>query len=132
MSWSDWPFERVALLFVGIAFAVVWVQVSLFHWGGAFHELPMWGPVLYAPVLALAGIVFAITMSGALATVGYVIFGIGLVEGLAGVYFHLHGVGEHVLGYTTRNFIAGPPVMLPLTFAALSAFGGIALYWAVR
>lgn len=131
MPWEGWPFERFVLLFVGAAFAVIWVQVTLFHWGGAFHRWQMWAPVLFGPLLAVTGIVLGIWLTPALAVLGYLLFGIGAVAGLIGTYYHFRAIGYYVLGYTIRNFIEGPPPMLPITFAAMSALGILAIVWAV-
>ncbi len=131
MSWEGWPFERVALLFTGVAYVAIWIQVALFHWGGAFHRWQMWIPVLFAPILGIIGLVLGLVITPALATLGYVLFGVGVLGGLLGTYYHFSAIGHYVLGYTTRNFIAGPPPTLPIVFAALSAFGILAIAWAM-
>lgn len=130
MPWEGWPFERVALLFTGLAFGMISVQVFLLHLGGAFHKWQMWVPVLYGPVLALVGIGLTVTMSREAANVGLVLFSIGLLGGIAGSYYHLRAIGHYIMGYTLRNYVAGPPPMLPMMFAAMSLFGMIAVLWA--
>jgi len=130
MPWEGWPFERVALLFTGLAFFMMWIQVGLLHWGGAFHRWQMWIPVLYSPVLGIVGLGLTATLTRETVTAGFAFFGIGLLVGTAGTYYHLKTIGRYVLGYNVRNFIAGPPSMLPMMYAAMSAFGVLALYWA--
>ncbi|MNW22307.1 hypothetical protein D3C71_2237120 [compost metagenome] len=53
----------------------------------------------------------------------------GTFIGAVGFYFHFHGVGIRVGGWTMRNFLVGPPVILPVLFIAISALGLIAVYW---
>ncbi len=129
MGWVGWPFARIALLLVGLAYLMLWIQVFLFHLGGAFSKWQMWGPVLYGPVLILTSVLLAIVMNPTLAIIGYIIFGIGLIEGLDGARYHFSAIGHYVLGYRLRNFIEGPPPMLPITYAVLSLFAIVAIAW---
>ncbi len=129
MSWEGWPFERVALLFSGLAFFMMWVQVSLLHWGGAFHKWQMWFPVLYSPFLGIVGLGLTVTLTREAVNAGFILFAIGLFIGVVGTYNHFRAIGRYVLGYTLRNFIVGPPPILPMMYAAMSAFGMLALYW---
>ena len=126
MSWSGWPFERVALLFTGVAFWALWLQVALLHWGGAYHKWQMWVPVGFGPILGVTGIAATLYLSS---TAGMVIFGIGLLIGLVGFFYHIRAIGHYIMGYNLRNFIAGPPPLLPLMYAALSGLGILAIYW---
>lgn len=130
MPWMGWPFERVVLLFTGLAFVMIWLQVSLLHWGGAFHKWQMWVPVVYGIVLAIVGIGMAISLTPTTVIAGLILFGIGVLGGLAGLYYHLRAIGYYILGHNIRNYIAGPPPVLPAVFAAMSAFGMLAIYWA--
>ncbi|MHB1001402.1 MAG: hypothetical protein ACYC27_19355 [Armatimonadota bacterium] len=130
MNWDGWPFERVALIFIGLAFGIITVQTYLFHKGGAFHRWQMWIPVLFGPILFLAGIVSGAILNKSIVAVSIILFSIGFLGGLGGTYYHLRAIGNYILGYRLRNFIDGPPPLLPPTFAALSAFGIIATYWA--
>ena len=54
---------------------------------------------------------------------------LGVIEGLFGAYKHFGGVKSHIGGFTLRNFIAGPPAVLPVTYAAVALFGLIVYYW---
>jgi len=51
--WDGWPTDRILILFSALAFALISVQVGLFHYRGNFRHRVMWGPVLSAPLLAL-------------------------------------------------------------------------------
>lgn len=128
-AWDGWDFQRFYLLFVAFAFLVVGLQVLLFHWRAAFRHWTMYGPVLAAPVLAAAGVVAALTREGAIGWIALAVFAVGVVDGLVGVYEHVRGVIGRVGGFTLRNLVAGPPILLPATFAALAVSGGLAVVW---
>ena len=91
------------------------VQVFLFHWRAAFSKRTMYLPVLAAPLLALAAIVAAITREGAIGWIAVAVF----VVGIAG----------RIGGFTPRNLVAGPPPLLPGTFAAIAFSAGLAVVW---
>lgn len=130
MPWDGWHFERVVLLFTAIAFAMFTVQVFLLHLGGAFNRWQMWLPVLYGPVLVIVGLALTFWITPLSATAGMVFFGIGVLVGLGGVYYHFDAIGKYILGHTLRNYVAGPPIVLPIMFAAMSGLGMLAIYWA--
>lgn len=48
-AWDGWPFARLYLLLVAVAFLVVGGQVFLFHWRAAFRSKAMYGPVSPRP-----------------------------------------------------------------------------------
>ena len=126
-DWSGWDFQRFYLFFVAAAFTLLGLQVLLFHLRAAFKKWTMYGPVLLAPVLAAAGVVGGISREGWLGWAVLVVFAFGVVDGLVGVYEHVHGVAERIGGFSLRNLVAGPPVLLPVTFTALAVSGGLAV-----
>jgi hypothetical protein len=128
-AWSGWDFQRFYLLFVAAAFALLGLQVLLFHWRAAFKKWTMYGPVLLAPVLAAAGVVGALSREGWLGWAVLIVFALGVVDGLVGVYEHVRGVVGRIGGFSLRNLVAGPPVLLPVTFTALAVSGGLAVLW---
>ena len=128
-AWEEWDFQRFYLAFVGIAFALLGLQVLLFHWRAAFKKWTMYGPVLLAPVLAAAGLAGAFSREGWLGWAVLVVFAIGVVDGLVGIYEHIHGIAERIGGFTLRNVVAGPPVLLPVMFTALASSGALAVIW---
>lgn len=128
-AWEGWGFQRFYLLFVGAAFLMLGLQVLLFHWRAAFRKWTMYGPVLLAPVLAAAGVAAAITRDGLIGWVALVVFGLGVLDGLVGVFEHLRGIGGRIGGFTLRNLVAGPPPLLPAMFMALAVSGGLAIVW---
>ena len=128
-AWDGWDFQRFYVGFVGIAFALLGLQVLLFHLRAAFKKWTMYGPVLLAPVLAVAGLVGALSREGWLGWAVLAVFALGIVDGLIGIYEHGRGVAERIGGFSLRNLVAGPPVLLPVMFTALAFSGGLAVLW---
>ena len=128
-AWDGWDFQRFYVGFVGVAFALLGLQVLLFHWRAAFKKWTMYGPVLLAPVLAGAGIVGALSRDGWLGWALLTVFALGVVDGLIGIFEHGRGVAERIGGFSLRNLVAGPPVLLPVMFTALAFSGGLAVLW---
>ena len=128
-AWDGWPFARLYLLLVAVAFLVVGGQVFLFHWRAAFRSKAMYGPVVMAPVIAAAGVAAAIARNDVIGWTATAIFFVGFVDGLIGLVLHLSGVAARVGGFTLRNITAGPPFLLPVAFGALALTGGLAVLW---
>jgi|SRR5215207_1258946 len=128
-AWDGWPFARLYLLLVAVAFLVVGGQVFLFHWRAAFRARTMYLPVVAAPLLAGAGVATAIARNDAVGWTAVVIFAVGVLGGLFGEVLHLRGVAARIGGFTLRNLTAGPPPLLPVAFAALALTGGLAVVW---
>ena len=128
-GWSGWDFQRFYLLFVAVAFALLGLQVLLFHWRAAFKKWTMYRPVLLAPVVAAAGVVWPLTRDDWLGWAVVIAFAVGVVDGLVGIYEHAHGIAERIGGFSLRNLVAGPPVLLPVMFTALALSGGLAVVW---
>lgn len=129
MFWSGWPWDRVIILFTGLAFLMIGLQVTLFHYRQNFRAWPMWLPVAAAPVLGVIALVMAFYNLPLLRTVFVILLGIGALAGIGGFVLHFEGVGERVDGYRINNFLVGPPITLPLMVTAMSVLGIIALYW---
>ena len=127
--WDGWPFARLYLLLVALAFLVVGAQAFLFHWRAAFRSKAMYGPVVMAPVIAVAGVAAAVARNDVIGWAAFAIFALGFVDGLIGLTLHLRGIAARVGGFTARNLVAGPPPLLPLAFAALALTGGLAVIW---
>ncbi len=89
----------------------------------------MYGPVLLAPIIVLAGIAAAITRDGLIGWAALGIFGFGFLEGLIGFVLHLRGIAERIGGFSLRNILAGPPALLPMAYGALALTGGLAIIW---
>jgi len=128
-AWDGWPFARLYMLLVALAFAVIGLQVLLFHWRAGFRSWTMYGPVLLAPVIVLAGLVGALQRDGLLGWIVLAVFAFGIVDGLVGIVEHLRGIARRIGGFSLRNFMSGPPPLLPVAFMALALTGALALVW---
>ncbi len=89
----------------------------------------MWSPVISSPIYSLAAIWIAISRPDWLLSVFVFLMWFGVLTGTAGFYYHFHGVGLRVGGYSMRNFLVGPPVLMPMMYIAISVLGLIAYYW---
>ena len=127
--WDGWPFARLYLVLVSVAFLVVGTQALLLHWRAAFHRKIMWAPVAATPVIAAAGLCAAAVRNDAVGWAAAAVFALGLLVGLVGTGLHLQGTARRVGGFTLRNLTAGPPPLLPLAFGALALTGGLAVVW---
>jgi len=128
-AWEGWDFQRFYLLFVAAAFVLLGLQVFLFHWRAAFSRPTMYLPVLASPLLALAGLVAAITREGAVGWIAVAVFAAGVLGGLVGVVEHAKGIAYRIGGFSVRNLVAGPPPLLPATYAAVAFSAGLAVLW---
>ncbi|MFK7691594.1 hypothetical protein [Paenibacillus sp. HJGM_3] len=129
MNWSMWSIDRILILFVSLAFLVLGIQVTMFHYRQNFTHKAMWVPVILSPLFLVVGLIFTWYNATWLHNVFLTLMWVGVVVGLIGFYFHFRGVGVRVGGWALRNFLIGPPVTLPLMFSALSVLGLIAMYW---
>jgi hypothetical protein len=128
--WQGWPIERVLILFLGVAFALLAVQVTLFHSRQNFRHWAMWVPVIELPVFALTAIVLAFYNAAWIRWVFALWMILGTTGGVYGAYLHTVGIGQRVGGYgESQNFLVGPPVILPIMMSALSVLGLLALFW---
>lgn len=128
-SWSGWELGRAVLLLTAAGYVVIWAQLSLYHWAGAFKHWAMWGPVLATPFVAAGAVLGAIARDGVWGWIALVLLLAGILEGLGGLYLHLRGVWAQIGGITVRNVLAGPPPLLPVAYSAIGVFGVAALVW---
>ncbi|UJF33084.1 hypothetical protein [Paenibacillus hexagrammi] len=128
MVWSHWSSDRVIIFMIGLFYILLWAQVTMFHYRQNFHSKVMWAPVLLAPLICLVSIISTLANTSGWFGLTQVLFWLGAISGLIGFYYHVKGVGKRVGGYAFRNFLIGPPIMLPLLFSGLSILGLIAVY----
>jgi len=129
LFWTGWPWQRVIILFTGMAFLLIGLQVTLFHYRQNFRNWTMWVPVAASPALGLLLLAAGFYNLPVMRTILLVLLSIGALAGVGGFVLHFEGVGERVDGYRLNNFLVGPPVTLPLMVTAISLLGLIALYW---
>lgn len=129
MVWTGWTLTRTVILLVGLAYLLISAQTAMFHYRQNFRNISMWAPVLAGPLIGLAALLLTLANARALAGLVKVLFWLGAASGLIGFFYHFRGVGQRVDGYVPRNFLLGPPVILPLMFSALGVVGLFAVYW---
>jgi hypothetical protein len=101
------------------------VEIYVNHYGGSFGNKWMWTPVALSPVLAAAGVAGVVSPTAA-RTVLPTVSGIYVLDGVAGLVFHLRGALRKPGGLreATYNLVMGPPVLAP---GALTMVGGMGL-----
>ncbi|HEY5316645.1 MAG TPA: hypothetical protein VIJ20_01605 [Solirubrobacteraceae bacterium] len=101
------------------------VEIYISHYGGSFGNKWMWTPVALSPALTAAGVAGVISERAA-RTVLPALSAVFLLDGLAGVYFHLRGIARKPGGFRepTYNLVMGPPALAP---GALAMIGGLGL-----
>jgi hypothetical protein len=128
-NWLGWPLERIVILLLGFMYLMIFVQVTLFHYRQNFRHWSMWIPVIATPVDGLLLITLAFYNTGMIRTVLVLLLFLSVVAGAFGSYMHARGIGERVGGYAMRNFLVGPPLMLPGMITGSSILGLIVLLW---
>lgn len=108
MNGSVWSIDRILILFVSLAFLMIGIQVTMFHYRQNFTHKVMWVPVISAPIFLIVGLILTWYNVPWLHTLFMVLMWIGAVSGLIGFYFHFRGVGIRVGGWALRNFLIGP------------------------
>lgn len=129
MDWNGWPMERILMLMTSLGFLSVGIQVWMFHYRQNFHKKVMYVPVILSPIVFITGISYVLSRSTGLLALNTILLWVGVVSGVIGFVFHYRGVGVRVGGYELRNFLMGPPIILPLLLTAFGFIGLIGLYW---
>jgi len=128
--WYGWPMARAILLFTGVAFLMISLQVAIFHYRQNFRHWAMLGPIVGGPLLGVLTLTLAFYYTPLLRSLTIVFLFVGVLLGLTGTVLHVNGIGQRVGGYgESQNYLIGPPLTLPLMVAAMSVLGLIALYW---
>jgi len=127
-NWDGWETGRVIVLLSAVLYAGIWVQLSLYHWGGAFRHPAMVTPVIITPVMVVAILLAVVDGDEVLGWIAAGALILGVLEGLAGLVFHLRGTSYMVGGFSIRNFIAGPPPILPVAYSLAGVVGLVGLF----
>ncbi|MBE0446978.1 MAG: hypothetical protein IBX64_02545 [Actinobacteria bacterium] len=122
------PLTAWVIVLITALFAILWVQIIILHYRGAFHRIWMWGPILYLPVVIITGITALVFQNLALDIYGVLLI-ITLLMGLSGLFFHIQGIVRQVGGWNLDNIMVGPPPMFPLSLSLISLVGIIAVYF---
>jgi hypothetical protein len=128
-DWNAWELGRAVLAAAAVMYAGIWAQVTLFHWGAAFASKAMWAPVIVTPFIVLVAAFAVVTRQDPWGWIAAVALGIGVLDGLYGLYRHLRGTISQIGGFTLRNLIAGPPPVLPLAYSLIGVVGLLGLLW---
>jgi hypothetical protein len=99
-------------------------EVFTNHYGGSFGNKWMWTPVALSPALSAAGVAGVVSERAA-KTVLPAISAVFLLDGAAGVYFHLRGAYRKPGGFkeATYNLVMGPPALAPGSLAMIGGMG---------
>jgi hypothetical protein len=99
-------------------------EIYLNHYGGSFGNKWMWTPVALSPALSAAGVAGVVSEKAA-KTVLPALSAVFLLDGAAGVYFHLRGAYRKPGGFkeATYNLVMGPPALAPGSLAMIGGMG---------
>ena len=99
-------------------------EIYLNHYSGSFGNKWMWTPVALSPALSAAGVA-GVMSERAAKTVLPALSAVFLLDGAAGVYFHVRGAYRKPGGFkeATYNFIMGPPALAPGSLAMIGGMG---------
>jgi hypothetical protein len=99
-------------------------EIYLNHYGGSFGNKWMWTPVALSPALSAAGVAGVVSEKAA-RTVLPALSAVFLLDGAAGVYFHLRGAYRKPGGFkeATYNLVMGPPALAPGSLAMIGGMG---------
>lgn len=128
-NWLGWPLERIVILLLGFLYLMIFVQVTLFHYRQNFRHWSMWIPVIATPIDGLLLISLAFYNTDMIRTTLVLLLFLSVAVGAFGSYMHARGIGQRVGGYEMRNFLVGPPLMLPGMITGSSILGLIVLLW---
>lgn len=100
------------------------VEIYVNHYSGSFGNKWMWTPVALSPALAAAGVAGVVSERAA-KTVLPALSSVYLLDGLAGVFFHLRGAYRKPGGFkeATYNLVMGPPALAPGALTMIGAIG---------
>ena len=99
-------------------------EIYLNHYSGSFGNKWMWTPVALSPALSAAGVAGVVSEKAA-KTVLPALSAVFLLDGAAGVYFHLRGAYRKPGGFkeATYNLVMGPPALAPGSLAMIGGMG---------
>ena len=99
-------------------------EIYVNHYGGSFGNKWMWTPVFLSPALSASGAAGVVSERAA-TTVLPALSSLFLLDGAAGVFFHLRGAWRKPGGLRepTYNLVMGPPALAPGALAMVGAIG---------
>jgi len=99
-------------------------EIYVNHYGGSFGNKWMWTPVVLSPALSAAGVAGVVSERAA-KTVLPALSAVFLLDGAAGLFFHVRGAYRKPGGFreATYNFVQGPPALAPGSLAMIGGMG---------
>jgi hypothetical protein len=99
-------------------------EIYVNHYGGSFGNKWMWTPVALSPALSAAGVAGVLSERAA-RTVLPALSALFLLDGAAGLFFHVRGAARKPGGFkeATYNLVMGPPALAPGSLAMVGAIG---------
>jgi hypothetical protein len=99
-------------------------EIYVNHYGGSFGNKWMWTPVALSPALSAAGVAGVVSERAA-RTVLPALSALFMLDGAAGLFFHLRGAYRKPGGFreATYNLVMGPPALAPGSLAMVGAIG---------
>lgn len=99
-------------------------EIFVNHYAASFGNRWMWTPVALSPALAGAGVA-GVCSERAARTVLPAVASFYLLDGLAGIFFHLRGAARKPGGLrqASYNLVTGPPALAPGSLAMVGAIG---------
>jgi hypothetical protein len=128
-EWDGWGLDRAVLVFAALMYAGIWVQVTLFHWAGAFKRIAMWGPVILTPVIVVGILIGVVVRDSPWGWIAAGVLAFGIIDGAVGLFYHLKGVTSQIGGFSLRNAMSGPPPVMPVAYSMVGVLGMIGLLW---
>ncbi|MDQ4005333.1 MAG: hypothetical protein M3135_03405, partial [Actinomycetota bacterium] len=84
-------------------------------------------PVIVTPLFVGGAVLGMAVRDGVWGGVAGALLAAGVLEGLAGLYYHLRGIRSQIGGFSMRNLLSGPPPVLPLAYALIGVVGLVGL-----
>jgi hypothetical protein len=124
-DWRQGRAQKLLSAATAVSALPLGLEIYVNHYGGSFGNKWMWTPVALSPALSAAGVAGVVSERAA-KTVLPALSAVFLLDGAAGVYFHLRGAYRKPGGFkeATYNLVMGPPALAP---GSLAMVGGIGL-----
>lgn len=121
------PLPEVLIAVAAIAVSFLMAEMGYLHHRGNFHRLPMYAPVVVPPFFVMSAFLLLLIPSEWTWWAFAISSGALVLLGLAGVFYHLQGVGRQTGGFNLDNVMVGPPLVAPLGFTLVGLLGLLAL-----
>jgi hypothetical protein len=123
-DWRRGRAQRLLSAATAVSALPLGLEIYVNHYGGSFGNKWMWTPVALSPALSAAGVA-GVMSERAAKTVLPALSAVFLLDGAAGVFFHLRGAYRKPGGFkeATYNLVQGPPALAPGSLAMIGGMG---------